>query len=52
MPTINTINIKILKKVLNNRKNINRYDLFEVFGLLIKLIIKKYHPLEVLIFLR
>jgi len=45
-------NIKILKEVLENMDETDRYDLFLVFRMLIKRVkIKKYQPLEVLILL-
>ena len=45
-------NIKILKEVLENMDDTDRYDLFTMFRLLIKKIkIKKYQPIEILIIL-
>ena len=45
-------NIKILKEVLENMDETDRYDLFLMFRMLIKRVkIKKYQPLEVLILL-
>ena len=45
-------NIKILKEVLENMEETDRYNLFLMFRMLIKKVkIKKYQPLEVLILL-
>jgi len=45
-------NIKILKEVLENMDETDRYNLFLMFRMLIKRVkIKKYQPLEVLILL-
>ena len=45
-------NIKILKEVLENMDETDRYNLFLMFRMLIKKVkIKKYQPLEVLILL-
>ena len=45
-------NIKILKDVLENMDETDRYNLFLMFRMLIKKVkIKKYQPLEVLILL-
>ena len=45
-------NIKILKEVLENMEDTDRYNLFLMFRMLIKKVkIKKYQPIEVLILL-